>query len=395
MNIKPLSGIRILDLTRLLPGPLCTLHLADLGADVIKIEDTQAGDYARHAPPMQKNMSSLFLALNRNKRSLVLDLVKEEGKNIFIRLCEKADVIVESFRPDVMKKFGLDYDEIKKINPKIIYCSITGYGHTGSKKNMAGHDLNFVAESGILANYRPGTNKSGGWVNFQIGDIVGGSLNAAMGILAAIIQRGKTGEGQFVDVSIFDGLMAHSEVALSQLKSKEILGFDISGMLCGDLHCYNIYETKDHRFLALAALEYKFWQRFCIIANKTEWLSKHMVFGDESNKMYLELSSFFIKKNLSEWMEFFKDSDCCISPVATMGEALRSEQINARNLLLNTNHPTEGNALQFSFPVKFSNMNFSIEKHAPGYGEHTAEILKEVGFSEEEILISKREKVIV
>lgn len=396
MNIKPLSGIKILDLTRLLPGPLCTLHLADLGADVIKIEDTAAGDYARHAPPMQKNMSTLFLALNRNKRSLVLDLSKEEGKKIFRKLSEKADVIVESFRPDVMKKFRLDYEEIKKINRKIIYCSITGYGHSGPNKNKAGHDLNFVAESGALhlpASSRHAKNPS--IPNFQIADILGGTLNAAMGILAAIIHRDKTGEGQFIDVSIFDGLLAHSVIALSHLNSKETLGFDSSGMLCGDMHCYNIYETSDNRFLGLAALEYKFWQRFCMAANKPEWLSKHISFGKESHEMAEELSLFFRKKTLADWMEFFKDADCCISPVATLKEALDSEQARSGNILLHQHHPTEGMAAQFSFPLKFSNLHIDIERPAPVYGEHTEEILREHGFSEEDILLFKNEKVTV
>ncbi len=392
MSSKPLEGIRILDLTRLLPGPLCSLHLADLGADVIKIEDTQAGDYARHAPPMQKNMSALFLALNRNKRSLVLDLSSENGKKIFKKLSEKADVIVESFRPDVMKKFGLDHEEIKKINPKVIYCSISGYGQTGPNKNKAGHDLNFIAEAGILQRRK---SEKPQIPNFQIADIVGGSLNAAMGILSAIIHREKTGTGQFIDVSIFDGLVAHSVVALSHLNSKEKLGFDTSGMLCGDLHCYNIYETKDHRFLALAALEYKFWQRFCIAVNKTEWLSKHIVLGEESEKLKNELSGFVQTKTLSEWMEIFKNADCCVSPVNTLNEVLQSEQTKSRNIFVNENHPSEGNVSQFSFPIKFSNFEPDFKKQAPNYGEHSSEILKEIGYTEKEISQYKNNKIIV
>lgn len=387
---KPLSGIKILDLTRLLPGPLCTLHLADLGADVIKIEDNQAGDYARHAPPMQKDMSRLFLALNRNKRSLVLDLSKVEGRNIFRKLSKKADIIVESFRPDIMKKFGLDYDEIKKFNPRIIYCSITGYGHSGPNRNKAGHDLNFIAESGIL--HRNNFEKPQ-LPSFQSGDIVGGTLSAAMAILAAIIQRGKTGEGQFIDVSIFDGTLAHSVVALSHMNSKETLGFDSSGMLTGDMHCYNIFETKDQRFVVLAAIEFKFWQRFCNTLNKTEWLSKHVAFGEGSVAMYNEMSGHFKTKTLKEWMDIFNDVDCCISPVNSLNDALQSEQAVSRKIFFKDNHPTEGPAAQFSFPVKFSNLDLSAENPAPVYGEHSAEILKEIGFSEDEIFLFKKDRI--
>ncbi len=392
MSTKPLSGIRILDLTRLFPGPLCTLHLGDLGADVIKIEDTHAGDYARHSPPLQKNLSSFFLAINRNKRSLVLDLSVDKGKKIFMKLTEKADVIIESFRPGVMQKLGIDYQTIHKINPKIIYCSITGYGQSGTNKDKAGHDLNFIAEAGVLHRNR---NEKPQIPNFQIGDIVGGSLNAAMGIMAAIIQRGKTGEGQYLDVSIYDGLISHSVIALSHMKSKETLGFETSGMLYGDLHSYNIYETKDHRFIALAALEFKFWQRFCIAANKTQWLSKHIVFGPESQKLKLELSDFFSSKNLAEWMEVFKDSDCCLSPVASLEEALENKTSESENVLLTQKHSEEGIVPQFFFPIKFSGIYISYEKQAPVYGENSAEILRETGFSEQEISIFIKEKIII
>lgn len=392
MKHKPLSGIRVLDLTRLLPGPLCTLHLADLGADVIKIEDTASGDYARHAPPVQKNMSALFLALNRNKRSLVLDIQKEEGKKIFLRLAEKSDVIVESFRPGVLKKFDLDFEGVKKINPRIIYCSITGYGQSGPNQGKAGHDLNFTAEAGAL--FRKLSAKPQ-LPAFQMADIVGGTQSAVMGILAAILHREKTGEGQAVDVAMFDGLLTQSVVSLSYLDSFEKLGFDASGMLQGDMPCYNIYETSDGRYVALAAIEYKFWQRFCTVANKPDWLSKHMTFGEESIKMHQELAAFFVSKTLQRWVEEFKEADCCFSPVNSLQEALESEQVKSRKLFFKTGHPTEGETKQFSFPLKLSNFNPEITSQAPIFGEHTVEVLKESGFSEPEIARFKSEKVIV
>ncbi|PCJ82819.1 MAG: carnitine dehydratase [Flavobacteriales bacterium] len=384
--MKPLSDIRILDLTRLLPGPLCTLHLADMGADVIKIEDTKAGDYARAIPPLQKTMSVFFLAVNRNKRSVKIDLNQQKGKEIFLELARKADVIVESFRPGVMKKLGIDYETIKKINPKIVYCSITGYGQTGPYKDKAGHDLNYISYAGLL--------KDKNIPNFQIGDIVGGSLNAAMAILAAIIQQIKTGEGQYLDVSMLDGIVANSVVSLSHLSSKELLGIDTSGMLNGALHCYNIYETKEGRFMALGALEYKFWKQFCDAVEKPEWVANHILMGDESEKMFSQLEELFKTKTQDEWVSYFINTDCCISPVLNFDESIQNEQVKSRDLLKKFKHEKEGEVQQFSPPVKFSNFDFQIERHAPIHGEHSEEVLKESGFSKEEIESFRKNNII-
>ncbi|MBW8049266.1 MAG: CoA transferase [Cytophagales bacterium] len=392
MSTKPLHGVRIVDLTRLLPGPMCTLHLADMGADVIKIEDTKMGDYARSIPPMQKKNSSFFLAVNRNKRSVALDLAKEEGRQVFLKLSETADVIVESFRPGVVKKLGIDYETIKKVNPKIIYCSISGYGQTGPYRDKAGHDLNYCSNAGIIKPVGSRQLAVGNRQtpvpsipNFQIGDIVGGSLNAAMGILAALIQQKTTGVGQYIDVSIFDGVLAHSVTALAHLKSIERLGFDTSDMLNGALHCYNIYETKDSRYIALAALEFKFWERFCEAVGRDDLTDSHMVSGDEAEKVYKELSELFKTKTLEQWMDHFKDIDCCISPVLSLSETIKNEQVVARNTVVIKEHPEEGDVIQFSLPLKFSSFEFEIKKPAPLHGEHTEEVLADLGYSKRKI----------
>ncbi|MFH1320275.1 MAG: CaiB/BaiF CoA-transferase family protein [Bacteroidota bacterium] len=408
MNPKPLHGIKILDLTRLLPGPICTLHLADMGANVMKIEDVKMGDYARFVPPLQKKNSAFFLAVNRNKRSLTLDLSKKEGRELFIKLSETADVIVESFRPGVVKKLGIDYETIKKVNPKIIYCSITGYGQTGPYKDKAGHDLNYCSYAGIIKKetvYPEGVPcRAGGGrgtkdhkpsiPNFQIADIVGGSLNAVMGILAAIVQQKTTGEGQYIDVSIFDGILAHSATALSHLKSIENIGLDTSEMLSGALHCYNIYETKDSRHIVIAALEFKFWQRFCEAVERDDLVSMHMVMGEESEKVFRELETLFKTKTLAKWIEHFKDVDCCISPVLSLEEATKNEHVRARNIVITEEHPVEGNVIQFGLPLKFSNFEFEVEKHAPQHGEHTEEVLVELGYSTSEIEELRKENII-
>ena len=384
MQIKPLTGIKVIDLTNYLPGPMCTRHLADMGAEVIKIEEREKGDFSRSVPPLKKINSAFFLAVNRNKYSIALDLKQEEGKNILFKLSENANVLVESFRPGVAKKLGIDYNVIKSKNPKIIYCSITGYGQVGPYSEKAGHDLNFSSYAGIV--------KKDSITNFQIADIVGGTLTATMGILAALIQQKTTGEGQYLDVSILDGTLAHSAVALAFEANEN----DTSNLnsLTGDQPCYNIYETKDKRLIALAAIEFKFWKSFCEAIDKKDLIQYHMTFDDNAKKIYNELSLIFKTKTLSEWLDYFKDKDCCVSPVLTIKEALNNEHVKARDLIINEKHPIEGDVTQFSLPIKFSSFNFNIEKPAPMLGEDTEKILKGLGYSEKDIEELKEKKII-
>lgn len=366
----PLHGIKILDLTRLLPGPVCTMHLADMGAEVIKIEEPGLGDYARSIPPIQKVNSSFFLAVNRNKSSVTLDLKEEKDKKIFLKLSETADVIVESFRPGVVSKLGIDYNTIQKINPKIVYCSITGYGQTGPYSNKAGHDINYCSYTGIINQNKKGERPL--IPNFQIADIVGGALNAAMGILAALVYQKTTGEGQYIDISIMDGTLAHCNTALAHLNISD------PGLLTGALPCYNIYETADSRYIALGALEFKFWKLFCESINRKDLISFHMCFGTEAEKIYTEVASIFKANTFSYWTAYFKNIDCCVSPVLSMNESIKNEQVIARNMVINHEHPTEGNVVQFSLPVKFSKSTFTVRKPAPLLGEDTEEVIDNI-----------------
>lgn len=374
-NNKPLHDIKVLDLTRLLPGPMCTLHLADMGADVIRIEDPKSGDYARSIPPIQKKNSSFFLSINRNKRSVTIDLTKPEGKKIFLKLSETADVITESFRPGVVARLGIDYETTKKTNPKIIYCSITGYGQTGPYRDKAGHDINYCSYAGILNQ----SKKHPAIPNFQIADIVGGSLNAAMAILAALVYQKTKGKGQYIDISIMDGTLAHSATALA------LLNYPDSRFLTGALPCYAVYETADSRFIALGALEFKFWKIFCEAIKRDDLISSHIVFGKEAEKIQEEVAEVFLANTLSYWLKYFKDIDCCVSPVLSLNESVNNEQVIARDMIINKEHPTEGNVIQFRLPVKSSEFNFTIQKPAPLLGEHTESVLCEAGYSTKEI----------
>ncbi len=384
MKQKPLTGIKIIDLTRLLPGPMCTLHLADMGAEVLKVEDTIVGDYARSIPPIQNKNSFFFNAINRNKRSIAIDLTKNEGRQLFLKLTETADVIVESFRPGVVTKLGIDYDTVKKLNPHIIYCAITGYGQTGPYMDMAGHDINFCAYAGIL------DRKDSKPVipDFQIGDIVGGSLNAAMGILAALVQQKMTGEGQYIDVAMMDGVLAHATTALSQIRYGK-------GLLTGALPCYAIYETSDNKFMALGALEFKFWERFCKTIDRNDLIPFHMVMGEDAKKTFAEVSSVFKSNTREYWTEKLKSSDCCVSPVLSLKEALNNEQVQARAMVQTINSPTEGEMQQFALPLKFSSFEFEAELPAPQRGEHTTQELLKIGYSETEIQELRDSKIIL
>jgi alpha-methylacyl-CoA racemase len=260
---QPLSGIRILDLSRLLPGAYASQMLADFGADVIKIEEPGGGDYTRFLPPYSAGgMGVFFLAINRNKRSMTLNLKAAEGREIFLHLVKRADVLLESFRPGVLARLGLDYEQLKEINPRLIYCAISGYGQDGPYRLRAGHDLNYAGYAGLL-HYNRGPNGEPAMPATQLGDLVGGSFMAVIGIMAALLGRGQTGEGQIVDVAMTEGVMALLPlISAIYLNTGEAPGPGMSS-LDGGLPCYNIYETQDGKYLTLAALEYKFWHTFC------------------------------------------------------------------------------------------------------------------------------------
>ena len=370
-----------MDLTRLLPGPMCTLHLADMGADVVKIEEIAVGDYARIIPPLQNKNSIFFNAINRNKRSVAIDLTKEDGRKIFSKLSENADVIIESFRPGIVNKLGIDYNTLKKNNPKLIYCSITGYGQTGPYRDKAGHDINYCSYAGIL--------DGKGIPNFQIADIVGGSLNAAMGILAALVQQKMTGEGQYIDVAMMDGVLAHTATALAMVNHGE------QGFLTGALPCYNIYETSDNKFMALVALEFKFWERFCTAVTRNDLVFKHMVTDTEAEKVFSEVAAIFKSNTRDYWTDKLKDVDCCASPVLSLKESLSGEQVKARNMVKVHNNSDEGEVTQFALPLKFSSFDFEIETPAPILGQHTVQELLLAGYSKAEIEQLRSNKIIL
>jgi alpha-methylacyl-CoA racemase len=387
LRAKPLSGVRVLDLTRLLPGAMATLHMADMGADVIKIEDMDAGDYARSMGRMREGMSDFFRLLNRNKRAMRLDLKHARGREVFLRLAQRSDVVVEGFRPGVVAKLGAGYDAVAAVNSRIVYCSISGYGQDGPYAQRAGHDINYIGYAGV--GDAIGTRDAPVMPNFQIADLLGGALVPVMGILAALIDARSSGRGRYVDVAMTDAVLAHAIFPLLGFLERGAVPPRGQGMLDGGLPCYNVYRTKDGRFMAVGALERKFWAALCETLGCPELADKHLVYGAQAEPVKERLAAIFGSRTQREWSEVFAGSDSCVSPILNIGEALADEQLRARAMVL-----TAGGLAQFALPVKFSEFEFGIPRPAPGVSEHTEQIMREAGYRDAEISSLREDGVI-
>ncbi len=372
-NTAPLAGIKILDLSRLLPGPLGAQYLADLGADVIKIEDTQAGDYA---PP------ALRAVCNRNKRGLRLDLKHPDGQAALAALVRDADVLIESFRPGVTARLKADYDTLSQHNPRLVYCSITGYGQDGPQRDAAGHDLNYSAYAGVADQMGCGPDQPA-LSNLPVADILGGSLTAVMGILAALVDAQRTGRGRYVDIAIADGLLAGAVVPLATLNAHGDTRPSGGDTLSGALACYGQYRTQDGRYLAVAALEPKFWNTLCRRLDRPDLIALHR---DDSAAQQAhvkgELQSLFGSRPLAHWVELLEDADCCVSPVLTLSDSLAHPHFNARGMVHHARHEVYGPGAHIASPVKMSGFQFAIHRQAPLPGEHTDQILREAGYDD-------------
>ncbi|MGJ9457773.1 CaiB/BaiF CoA transferase family protein [Oceanobacillus sp. CF4.6] len=370
----PLHSIRVLDLTRLLPGPYCTLMLADFGAEVIKVEDPIAGDYMREFEPKLDKEGVFFQSLNRNKKSICLDLKSEEGKHHFLQLVETADIVVESFRPGVMERLGIGYETLKTINPGIIYCAITGYGQTGPYKDKPGHDINYLSYAGLL-NLMGEKDGKPVIPTAQIADIGGGAFPALTGILLALFERATSGKGQFVDISMLDGVVSWMHMLLPSF----FAGQDVNRgeeLLNGGNASYQVYETKDNRFLSMGGIEEKFWKGFCEGIERNDFIPLLNEPLHVQEKLIKEIGTIIYSKTLEDWMEIFSEKDACVTPVQTLAEAENDPQVQAREMIQTVFYPKLGKTKQIGIPIKLSETPGEIRTTAPKHGEHTEEILR-------------------
>ncbi|MHA1804674.1 MAG: CaiB/BaiF CoA transferase family protein [Promethearchaeota archaeon] len=401
----PLDNITVIDLTRMLPGPYCTMILADLGANVIRVEDPNF-PYANPPPFFQKDhtrVSAFNHIIMRNKKSMTLNLKKSKAKEIFYKLVEKSDVIVESFRPRVTEKLEVDYQTVSKFNKSIIYCSLTGYGQDGPYEKNAGHDLNYVGICGMLDQNRP--RRVFNEVDKEQPPIVpcmqsadiGGGLISTIGILAALIERERNEGriGQYLDISMTDTVFSFIPMTAAHHFSESYnQKIDTKNPLHGDFPFYSIYKTKDDKYITVGAIEMKFWHALCKGLGREDLMLKQTVQGEEKEKVFKELEKEFKKKTRDEWFEVFKNLDACVMPVKTFAEACVDPQIKARNMIVNTTHPKLGKLKNIASPIKMSRTPLTIRSIAPKVGQHTKEILRSLNYSEEEIRELKRNSVI-
>lgn len=384
----PLNDIHVLDLSRLIPGAYASQMLADFGADVVKIEEPGSGDYGRFMPPAPcGGMSLYFLAMNRNKRSMTLNLKSAEGREVFRRMVRTADVVLESFRPGVMERLGLGYEQLKGMRPELIYCAISGYGQDGPYRLRAGHDLNYAGYAGLL-NYNRGPHGEPAMPATQLGDLAGGSFMAVIGILAALAGRAQTGEGRMVDVAMTEGVMALLPLTAAAYLNTGEPPRPGRSALDGGLPCYNIYETQDGKHVTLAALEYKFWHTFCTHIGHLELLPFHTPVGPGEREQAIEmLQAIFKSRTRDEWVAELADIDACVGPLYTIDEALNDPQAQARGVSVTSQLSDEGGTTFQTIPSfpRMSGVEQEQRYSAPGLGEHTAALLQELGYSEAEI----------
>jgi crotonobetainyl-CoA:carnitine CoA-transferase CaiB-like acyl-CoA transferase len=388
-----LKELKMLDLSRLLPGPYCSLLLADLGMEVLKIEDPEQGDYMRWMGPSRKKDSAYFLALNRNKKSMVLNLKMKEGKEIIYKLIDTYDILLEGFRPGVMDRLGIGYQELKKRNPRMIFCSLSGYGQDGPYKERSGHDINYIGLGGILEL----TGSRGGdpiIPGTQIADIGGGGMMAAIAILAAIVHREKTGQGQCLDVAMHDSVISWLSIHAGKYFMDKELPKRGEMHLSGRYACYQVYPTRDGRHISLGALEPKFWKNFCEAIGREDLILKQFIEGKERVQIIEEIRELFKTKSQREWIEFFKNADACLEPILTLEEVFQHPQVLHRKMVMEYEHPVEGKIRQVGNPIKASQFSFEIRTPSPAWGEHTIDVLREIGYSEEEVKHFKEVKAI-
>lgn len=376
--MQALEGIKIIDFSKWLPGQYCGMVLGDFGADVIKVEDVK-GDVTRgFTPAKEPGMSYWHLMLNRNKRGITVNLKTPAGREVLLRLLKEADVFLEGFRPGYLKMLGLDYESVSKINPRLIYCSITGFGPEGRYKHMPSHDLNVIGLAGVAAP-EDGTDISVPSVQVAA---LGGSLNAISGILMALYARERTGKGQLVNVDLYSSAINAEITAISSVIGCRETGMPSFGRTAS--HYYSVYKTKDGRYLSIGTIEPKFWQKMCRLIDLPELENRQFDFA-HSAEIKEKLAAAFAGKTQAEWLELIGKDEFCVTPIRTLQEALDSSLTTEQSQMLITKKEDFGNYTYVKSAAKLSDTPGTIRKRAPYLGEHTQEVLESAGYTKEEI----------
>jgi crotonobetainyl-CoA:carnitine CoA-transferase CaiB-like acyl-CoA transferase len=369
-----LEGIRILDLSRLLPGPFCTMVLADMGAEVIKIQSPT--DPMGMLPNQEKQQAYDFIS--RNKMSLTLNLKSSEAREIFLKLAGTSDVIMEAFRPGVTKRLGVDYETVSVLNPRIVYCSLTGFGQYGPYRDLPGHDPNYISIGGA-AGITGDHEGNPVIIRAALGDI-GSALHAVIGILCALMARSNTGEGQYVDVSMTDSVLPFLSVSLLRYFMEGFIpkrGWPSTTI--------NTWRTKDGKYLSTGLIEPHFWERFCRALGREDLIPHQRAKGDKLHEVYAAIEEAFLTRTRDEWFQIMKDADTCVSPVLELDEVVDDPQLLSRDMFPEYDHPTEGKVRQLGMPIKLSETPATFRSFAPKTGEHTNDILRGLGFTDQQI----------
>ncbi|MEE4250562.1 MAG: CaiB/BaiF CoA-transferase family protein [Alcanivoracaceae bacterium] len=390
----PLSTLKVLDFSALLPGPFGTLILADLGADVLRVESPGRPDMVRILPPMDEGVSAVHGYLNRSKRSLAVDLKKPAGVEVVRELVKEYDIVVEQFRPGVMTKLGVGYEQLREVNPRLIYCSITGYGQDGPYRNRAGHDMNYLSIAGMTG-YNGRRDSGPAPMAFQVADVAGGSCHAVMAILAAVIERQHSGEGQYIDISMTDAAFSlHALTAPAALIGGEDPQLERTQLNGGSF--YDCYETSDGRWFSVGGIEPQFFSQFCQAIGRPDLAGRGLAMLPEIvAEVKTGIAEAMKQKSFAEWEQIFAALDCCTEPVLSFSEACQHPQLVARKMLVDVPSASGGSQRQVASPFKFSRSAPEYRYVGTRLGSHTDEVLSSHGFTAEQVAELRKSGAIV